>query len=164
VVLHPCTHLCMHNWLRPPSAAGTDAAPGRAAPGPAAARPAHRPLPGPRYGGAGAACVIGACLAHRTTSFAFCSPESGGAKSASLRMYSSRRCLYLSSRCCSASVISRLAIRSPAPGRSRPADSSTMNRRVSPGHGVPPAGRPRTPDATTSRRVGRNSWSTPGDT
>jgi hypothetical protein len=28
-------------------------------------------------------------------------------------MYSSRRCLYLSSRCCSASVISRLAVPGP---------------------------------------------------
>ena len=43
-------------------------------------------------------------------------------------MYSSRRRLYLSSRCCSASVMSRLAIRSPAPGRSRPAGSSTKKQ------------------------------------
>ena len=62
--------------------------------------------------------------AIRTASLAFCSSESGGAKWASLRRYSSRRCLYLSSRCCPASVISRLAIRSRAPGRSRPAGSS----------------------------------------
>ena len=62
--------------------------------------------------------------ASRTASLAFCSSESGGARWASLRRYSSRRCLYLSSRCCPASVISRLAIRSPAPGRSRPAGSS----------------------------------------
>ena len=40
-------------------------------------------------------------------------------------MYSSRRRLYLSSRRCPAPVISRLAIGSPAPGRSRPAGSST---------------------------------------
>ena len=66
--------------------------------------------------------------ASRTASLAFCSSESGGAKRASLRRYSSRRCLYLSSRCCPASVISRLAIRSPAPGRSRPAGSSTKKQ------------------------------------
>ena len=113
---------------RMPCQLRASATPGRAAPGPAAARPAQRPLPGPRCGGPGAACVLGACLAHRTTSFAVCSSDSGGAMWASLRRYSSRRCLYLSSRCCSASVISRLAIRSPAPGRSRPAGSSTKKQ------------------------------------
>ncbi len=66
--------------------------------------------------------------ASRTASLAFCSSESGGAKWASLRRYSSCRCLYLSSRCCPASVISRLAIRSLAPGRSRPAGSSTKKQ------------------------------------
>ena len=66
--------------------------------------------------------------AGRTASLAFCSSESGGARWASLRMYSSRRRLYLSSRCCPASVMSRLAIRSPAPGRSRPAGSSTKKQ------------------------------------
>ena len=66
--------------------------------------------------------------ASRTASLAFCSSESGGARWASLRRYSSRRCLYLSSRCCPASVISRLAIRSPALGRSRPAGSSTKKQ------------------------------------
>ena len=71
--------------------------------------------------------------ASRTASLAFCSPESGGAKWASSRRYSSRRCLYLSSRCCPASVISRLAIRSPAPGRSRPAGSSTKKQTRIPG-------------------------------
>jgi hypothetical protein len=58
----------------------------------------------------GAACVLGSCLEHRARSFAFCSADSGGAKPPSWRMYSSRRCLYLSSRRCSASVISRLVI------------------------------------------------------
>ena len=66
-------------------------------------------------------CTAGA---SRTASLAFCSSESGGARWASLRRYSSRRCLYLSSRCWPAWVISRLAIRSPAPGRSGPAGSS----------------------------------------
>ena len=66
--------------------------------------------------------------ASRTASFAFRSSESGGARWASLRRYSSRRRLYLSSRCCPASVISRPAIRSPAPGRSRPAGFSTKKQ------------------------------------
>jgi hypothetical protein len=57
-------------------------------------------------------------------------------------MYSSRRRLYLSSRCCSASVMSRLAIRSPAPGRSRPAGSSTKKQTRIP------------PSRCTSRRTG----------
>ena len=103
----------------------TSATPGARLRVPQAARPAQRPLPGPRFGGAGAACVLGSCLEHRATSSAVSSSDSGGAKSASWRMYSSRRRLYLSSRRCPAPVISCLAIGSPAPGRSRPAGSST---------------------------------------
>ena len=57
--------------------------------------------------------------ASRTASFAFCSSESGGAEPANSRMYSSRRCFYLSSRRRSVSVISRSAIASACQGRPR---------------------------------------------
>ena len=121
----------------------TSATPGARLRVPQAARPAQRPLPGTRCGGAGAACVLGSCLEHRTRSFAVCSSDSGGAKPASWRMYSSRRRLYLSSRRCPASVISCLVIgplhRVDLVLRLLP----QMNRRASPGHGVPGVGPPR---------------------